>query len=219
MSLATSRDDRSTIRILALGFAAAVHLLTLFLILARHQLVSSPASPILDLELTPRAPLPELRSQPVRREPGWSAKRSAPPPPAEAAAPRAAPQDLNAPSPAPAAPASTPGSSSNLGAALRGSVGCAFAEVLSPAEREACRERLVKGRSSDPSDALPVVSPQARAAFEAGARRDDWIHQPFLAEKPKNGCRPMVVHKDLPVQGGAQSHEDWTTSVVCGKTF
>ena len=77
-----------------------------------------------------------------------------------------------------------------------------------------------------PGAALAVVSPRAAAAFEAGARRDDWIHQPFLAEKPKNGCRPMVVqkepmavHNELLVHGVPQSHQDWTTSVVCGKTF
>lgn len=207
---------------LALGFAAAVHILLLLLILTIRPLVSRPASPILDLELTPRGPLPEVRS--ARRSRGSGRPRSLPAP-AAAAPPRPqvpgvapAPEAFvppAAPSPAPA----SPGAASNLGAILRGSVGCAFTGVLTPEEREACRERLAKGRSSDPDSALPAVSPQARAAFEAGARRDDWIHQPFLAEKPKNGCRPMVVHKDLPIAGAGQSHEDWTTSIVCGKTF
>jgi hypothetical protein len=214
----SSRGDQRAIRIIALGFAAAVHLLVLLLILTRHPLLS-PTAPVIDLELAPRATLPELPSVPARRAPGRpSAARPTPP---AAILPREAPQDLNAPppialpAPAPAAPAASP----NLGAALRGSVGCGFADILSPAEREACRERLAKGRSSDPAGALPAVSPQARAAFDAGARRDDWIHQPFLAEKPKNGCRPMVVHQDFAPPGAAGGHEDWSTSIVCGKTF
>jgi hypothetical protein len=202
---------------LAIGFAAAIHLLFLLLILTVRPSVSLHASPIVDLELAPRALPPEPR--PSRKSRAPAPPRSAPSPTVIAPAPSEAPPPNAAPVREPPPSPGAPGASSNLGAILRGSVGCDFTGVLSSAEREACHERLAKGRSSDPGGALPAMRPEARAAFDAGARRDDWIHQPFLAEKPKNGCRPMVVHKDFAAPGAGQGHEDWTMSLACGKTF
>jgi hypothetical protein len=202
---------------LAIGFAVAIHLLFLLLMLTVRPSVSSRASPIVDLELAPWALPPQPRSS--RRSRAPAPPRSEPSPTVMAPAPSAAPIPNTAPAREPPAPPAAPAASPNLGAILRGSVGCDFTGILSPAEREACRERLAKGRSSAPGGALPAVRPEAKAAFDAGAKRDDWIHQPFLAEKPKNGCRPMVVHKDFAAPGAGQGHEDWTMSLACGKTF
>ena len=218
MSSTVQRYNPKAARILAFGFAAAIHLLALLLILTAHRIVSPPSTPVIDLQLESRTIAPTPRSIPARhsseRKPSVPATIAPLVPPAEPAIPNE--RSASAPSPPSPVPAPAPG----LGAILRGALGCNLGDAarLSPAERQACADRLAKGRSPEPGGALAVVSPRAQAEFEAGARRDDWIHQPFLAEKPKNGCRPMVVHKDLGIPGGGQ-HEDWTTSVVCGKTF
>lgn len=219
MASVVPRYDPRGARALAFGFAAAIHLLALLLILTGHRIVSPSPTPIVDLQLTSTTIPPPPRSVQTRhrseQKPSAPASTGPVPPPAEPAIPSA--RSASALSPASPAPAPLP----SLGGILRGAIGCDLGDSarLSPAERQACADRLAKGRSAEPGGALAVVSPRAQAAFEAGARRDDWIHQPFLAEKPKNGCRPMVVHQDFAVPGAGQGHEDWTTSVVCGKTF
>jgi hypothetical protein len=108
-----------------------------------------------------------------------------------------------------------------LPAVLRGSVGCDFTGILrlSASEREACRGRLAKGRILDADSAIPAINPKAKAAFDESAQRAEIISQPFLAERPKNGCRPMVVHQELAAPGGSRSQQDWKTAIACGKTF
>jgi hypothetical protein len=229
MSSTVQRYDPKAARILAaFGFAAAIHLLALLLILTAHRIVSSPSTPVIDLQLQSRTVAPTPRSvsarRPSERKPSVPTSVAPLVPPAEPTIPNA----RSASAPSPPSPLPVPAPAPNLGAVLRGALGCDLnADGLSPAERQACADRLAQGRSTDPGAALPTVSPKARAAFDAGARRDDWIHQPFLAQKPKNGCRPMVVQKEVfapggfpgGLPGGVLHHPDWTTSLVCGKTF
>jgi hypothetical protein len=108
-------------------------------------------------------------------------------------------------------------SDARLGAALRGSlVGCADldAERMTPSERQRCRDRYaVKGGEG------PVfgVDPKTLALFDANARRANVLTQPFLSESPKNGCRPVITHKDYYVPNS--SKEDMTAGIACGKSF
>jgi hypothetical protein len=110
-----------------------------------------------------------------------------------------------------------PPSDERLAAALRGSlVGCANADEarLTPAERQHCHDSYaLKDRGG------PVfgADPRALALFDANARRANFLTQPFLSEKPKNGCRPVVTHKDYVVPGA--SKEDMTVAMACGKSF
>jgi hypothetical protein len=85
---------------------------------------------------------------------------------------------------------------------------------LSASEQEACRQwarRLGAGFDT----ANLGVDPSKRLAFDTAAKRD-WVQQPFLALKPKNGCVPRVTSvKDLP--GGAP--QDTTVGAACALSF
>jgi hypothetical protein len=117
----------------------------------------------------------------------------------------------------------TPGAADSapaLGSALRGSLaGCAFADLagLSAAQREHCRDRLAANRGAGPDLSGFAVDPVKRAAFDAAADRARVLQKPFLADIPKNGCRPIVAHRDYSV--GGQSRQDYSVSVGCGKSF
>ena len=108
-------------------------------------------------------------------------------------------------------------SDERLGAALRGSlVGCANIgeSSLTPEERQLCHDSYALKDRGGPAFG---VDPKALAVFDANARRANFLSQPFLSEKPKNGCRPIFTHKDYYVPGTGK--EDMTVSMACGKSF
>lgn len=85
---------------------------------------------------------------------------------------------------------------------------------LTPAERRRCRDQLAAYPNGVEERVDFGVDPRKRAIFDAGAKRDRFLQEPFLAEKPKKGCRPRVTEQDVPVNSPAP--QDWTVSVACG---
>jgi hypothetical protein len=136
--------------------------------------------------------------------------------------PQTARATATAPSPTPpgavtALPA--PGVPPGLSQALRRTLGCAQAEYygLTPSERDECRRRaaeLARAGADGPSYGL---APEKQAAFAAEARRADFLQEPFLAERPKKGCKPTVTEHEAGVYGRAAP--DWTASVACAIRF
>jgi len=118
----------------------------------------------------------------------------------------------------PAAPA-TPAANADLAAALRRGLGCDHADfmALTPAEREHCRDRLAAATERASETASLGVEPGKRAIFEAAAERDRFLQHPFLAEKPKKGCRPRVA-ADNPASS-APGPQGVTFGVSCGVQF
>ena len=104
-----------------------------------------------------------------------------------------------------------------LGAALRGSLlGCVDADAtrLTPSERQHCHDSYALRNKAGPALG---ADPKALALFDANARRANFLTQPFLSEAPKNGCRPIVTHKDYYVPNTGK--EDMTVAMACGKSF
>lgn len=127
-----------------------------------------PVAPVMLIELTPRPPRP----RPSPREP------RAPPPRVLARPAEIPPPDAAAPS---IVQPRRPGEA-GVRNALRGRVGCDRAALLAmtSSEREACLDRLAKARETDPKMARLDLDPRGRFATEA---------EPYLARKPKNGCK------------------------------
>lgn len=147
-----------------------------------------PAS--LNPSLTPPAPRPVS----AVASPTPPAPSVAPPPPARDAAP-------------------------GLSQTLRRSLACAHPEDygLTSSEREDCQIRaakLARAAADGPSFGL---SPQKQAVFEAEARRANVLQEPFLAERPKQGCKPTVTEHEGGVVGRAPPN--WTASVACAIRF
>jgi len=93
---------------------------------------------------------------------------------------------------------------------------------LSPSERQDCRDHLAQGHDSGVEAAAFGIDPDKRAAYDAGVKRAAFLQQPFLAEKPKKGCRPHVaglparVRQDVPANLEAP---DWSVSLACAIPF
>jgi len=106
-----------------------------------------------------------------------------------------------------------------LAQAMRGAVGCNHADFLhlSASERQDCRYRLAGLQGAGPATARYGIDPEKRVAFDAGVRRDRFLQEPFLAERPKKGCRPRVTEQDMPVNAAAPT--DWRVSVACAVPF
>ena len=119
---------------------------------------------------------------------------------------------------APLAPSAS-AASSGLASALRRGLGCAHADFmdLSSAERRHCQDRMAAATVGHFETANLGIDPAKRAIFDAGARRDRFLQTPFLAEKPRKGCRPGLTEQD--VGGNAPAPRDWTVSVACGVPF
>ncbi len=159
---------------------------------------------------------PERLSKPTTRGRRPNISQAANTPPAIGRNVGTAPPAMaSIPTPAPAAQ----GVDAGLAAALHGRVGCAHPDAmgLSAAERRDC-ERLARGRGRAFENAQFGIDPRTRAIFDAGAKRDVWFQQPFLAEKPTKGCRPRVTEENLPTNAGRPA-QDWTTGVSCGAPF
>jgi hypothetical protein len=88
---------------------------------------------------------------------------------------------------------------------------------LTPEERQGCRDRFAAGRKGLEAVAEFGVDPRKRAVFAAAAKRDRFLQEPFLAEKPKKGCRPMVTVQSLPANGPVPTGV--TAGVACGVQF
>ena len=115
-------------------------------------------------------------------------------------------------SPLPAAPP-------EMSKALRHSLGCAHADFfgMTPSEREDCQlraARLAGAGKPGPQFGLP---PQEQAAFDAEAKRSNLLQEPFLAERPKKGCKPTVTEHESGVVG--RSAPNWTAGVACTFRF
>lgn len=208
----SSRDRAAAIAISATGHVAVF----VFLFWHLHWRGESEAPAAMDVELA-RPWSPEPRSRPERRaktvRPGRTSSPSpvpsrpfetrppAPLPPGEAAAPVVA-------SPAPPA---------ELARALRGAVGCGHAGYLrmSAAERQACETRMA-GRAGSDGPAFGA-DPRKRAAFDLAAKKEDFLQEPFLAERPSKGCKPRVFEHESGVVGRAPPN--WTASVACAAPF
>ena len=205
-------------RTIAIGVAsAAIHICLLSALaieVTRPSPIGSPepAAIQVTLERLPEpAPTPEQKTLATPR-------KAMPGPGARQAAREAAPAPIVAPTSTPAAPevdASEKAAMGSLVRALRGSVGCSNPDAVSltPAEREACQRQLHAGLE----EAKPIsgIGPKQQAIFDAGAKRDTWWQQPFLAETPTNGCRPRATER-APPRGGGQ---EWKGAVTCAVPF
>lgn len=142
-------------------------------------------------------------------------------PPAELARARAPPPATPA-SPGPSLPVEetpekSPAPDARLGAALRGSLfGRANVAMLNASERQRCHDSYAFKAGDSPGPRFGV-DPKVLAEFDDNARRAAFLSQPFLSEKPKNGCRAVVTHKDYYVPNS--SKEDMTAGLACGKSF
>lgn len=105
----------------------------------------------------------------------------------------------------------------DLAKALRGSLGCEHSDYMrmSPSERRACETRMA-GRAGSEGPAFGI-DPKKRAAFDLAAKREDFLQEPFLAERPAKGCKPRVTEHESGVVGRAAPN--WTASVACAIPF
>jgi len=129
-----------------------------------------------------------------------------------------APPAVLSPTTSPAAPAVS-AAAPGLASALRRHIGCEDADFvqLRPEERQYCRDRLAAATDRALETASLGVAPGKRAIFDLAARRDHLLQEPFLAEKPKNGCRPRVA-ADNPATS-APNPQGVTFGVSCGVQF
>jgi hypothetical protein len=113
-----------------------------------------------------------------------------------------------------------PTNNTRLGLALRGGIiGCSHADMakLTGPERQHCHDVFAANRNDTPDLSRFAVDPVKRAAFDAAAKRALILQQPVLAESPKNGCRPLVAHRDYTVNG--QYNQEYSLVLGCGKSF
>jgi hypothetical protein len=207
---AKSKRRRASARSRTLGVAASVGAHVLFLALlvlgARVPNASNPSRAV-EVQLVSPTP-PKTRPRRAQARAAFSMEQLQSPP--------ATPGAEAAPGP-PAPPWTTPPVAPGL--ALRRALGCDHADYmeLTPEERQGCRDRFAAGDKSLEEVAEFGVDPRKRAIFEAGAKRDRFLQEPFLAEKPKKGCRPMVTVQSLPANGPVPTGV--TAGVACGVQF
>jgi hypothetical protein len=224
--VAGRRRSTARARGLAAGFALAVHLAFVAALLGvpRTALRYSQDATIdaeLIAPLSPRAPpSAPSRPRPDQKPPplsgrsargAWPGQAAEPQTPAPAA-PRAASLPLDRP---PAAGGLGP---PELGAALRGALGCGHTELLhmTSAEREACETRTAAAGRSAVGPQFGV-DPRKQALFDAAADRAAVLQKPFLSERPKKGCRPIVTEQTFAAPGNAPP--DWRLQLACGVQF
>ncbi|HEY2707822.1 MAG TPA: hypothetical protein VGI95_07190 [Caulobacteraceae bacterium] len=211
-NVANSRRVRTRRRALALAVALLVHVGLVLAVLQSRTPDIAPSRPLL-VELSPpwvvRDRRPAATSRSTARPRADLASQSSEPKPLEGVPTVAAPA-----LPSPTVAASVEPNTDALAQALRSRFGCRDAVLanLLATERAGCRDALAKAGGGQFG-----VDPAKLAAFDAGARRADLLKQPFLAEKPKNGCRPFVTHGDHAVAGREDS--DWTIRMACAVSF
>ena len=204
-------------RILAVAIAIGGHLaMVMVFVLERPRLAAAPAT-VIEVQLVPMT----RRSQPI--EPSRRVipqKLAATKPRSSQSAPAVpSPADVHQSPQAPQAVQTTVAAAeadARLASALRGTVGCAAAGLvhLSASEREACEQRA-RRLGAGFATANLGVDPSKRLAFEDAARKD-WLSQPFLAQKPHNGCVPRVSSaSDLPGKAPQQTF----VGVACAISF
>jgi hypothetical protein len=133
-----------------------------------------PIIPILIMPRTPPAPPGAPQPSPIRLHRRHLPHEAAPPTEAPFVAPKEIPTPREPPpaSHAPVQPRITvqPSPGNQLTTALRGGlVGCANPQLLTPAERDRCMERLGRGAAQAPYIA-PPLPPAKQAAFDRAAQ-------------------------------------------------
>jgi hypothetical protein len=213
---AKSKRRRASARSRTLGVAASVAAHVLFLgflaLSARIQQAYGPSHAV-DVQLiAPAAPRARLERVATSAKSRARIRPKAPPAPTTSpiAAPAIPPQ---------ASQPTTPMAPAGLAAALRRGLGCDHADFmnLAPAERERCRDLFAAARGGVSELADFGIDPRKRVIFDSGAKRDRFLQEPFLAERPRKGCRPIVTEHDVPAN--APAPHDWTFSVACGVPF
>ena len=190
-------------RALAVAASVVAHLVFLALLLARlgSELPRDETPP---MEVTLVAPWEKPAPRPA---PAAQPRTHATPTPTRPVETRPEPALVQTPA-APPVIAAAP--APNLGAALRGRLGCDHASLvdLSPAERQRCQERFA--RSSESGPAKPLDLSRGGAIVERS-------REPFLARKPHNGCVPNLDEKERTLLGA--SHSDWSAGIKCAWSF
>ncbi len=212
-----ARRSGASARRRTLGVAASIVVHIAFLaFLALSPGVRERETPVgsIDLQLVPPIPAEAVR----RGRPASTAapaRRRLAAPAAAADSGAAAAAEI----PPPRTRSSEPSEPAGMARALRRSLGCANADFmqLTPEERQHCRDQFAAAASGATVMAELGVDPRKRAIFDAPGKRDRILQEPFLAERPKRGCRPQVTEQDLPVNGSAP--HDWTVSIACGVPF
>jgi hypothetical protein len=190
-------------RVLAVAASVVAHLAFLVLLLA-HLGSALPRDETPPMEVTLVAP---WQKSPL--SPASAARPSTHTAPATTQPKETRPEPALAPPPA-QAPAASPTPAPNLGAALRGRLGCDHASLvdLSPAERQRCQDRFAK--APEPGAAKPLDLSCGGAIVERS-------REPFLARTPHNGCVPNLDQKERSLLGVSRS--DWSTGVKCAWSF
>ncbi len=212
------RGSSSRDRALGIAVSATGHIAVfVFLGWHLHWRGESESPAAMEVELA-RPWSPEPRSHPEHRE-----KAARPPPTASQSTAISPPVEMRPPTiPSRgegAAPVvSPPAAPADLAKALRGSLGCGHSDYLhmSPVERQACATRMA-GRAGSDGPAFGV-DPGKRAAFDLAAKKEDFLQEPFIAERPTKGCKPRVFEHDSAV-GWGRATPNWTASVACAIPF
>jgi hypothetical protein len=213
------RGSSTPTRALAIIFSALVHMAVVsgFLWQLRWRPIEETGG-VLQVELlrqlgerppakekhTPRSrgQAPISRSSPSQTAPRATTSAASPTPPEAEIVP-----------PAPVAP-------QGLSQALRHSLGCAQADYygMTASEREECRLRAVRLARAGRDGTYYGLAPAKQAAFDAEVKRENLLQEPFLAERPKEGCKPTVTEHETAVYG-VRTPPNWTASVACTIRF
>jgi hypothetical protein len=218
MAAASPDRRRSSARAVGIVVSVAVHLGILAALLSQSRWRPPDETPdAIQVELARVSATPaRVAARAVTRS--ASPARGASPPPTKSNSPAEAPPTVREPvipAPQPAVPVPPVG----LSQALRGSLGCAHPDAygLTASEREDCQLRAARLARAGGNAPVYGLSPARQATFEAEAKRSNLLHEPFLAERPKKGCKPTLTEHDAGLVGKGGS--DWTASVACTVRF
>jgi hypothetical protein len=201
--VAEALSARTRVPALAIAVVALAHALFFFLIMPR----GGPAPRLADasavnVQLAPPWHRPSPKTVPPQPDRGGSDKAS----PQTAPSVLTADTDDSRNASAPVVSQAPAGLDEGVRRSLRGLLGCDRTALLTPEERERCRDRLAAaGRQDGPSP--PKLNFDRRGEFAPNA-------DPYLARRPKNGCK-------LGAAGSVSvmEHEGAAAGVWCGWSF
>ncbi len=187
-------------RIAAAVLAIAVHFgLLLLLLLARAPDPAPSPDTVMQVSLAPAMPRPKPSGRPAPAAPRIPPilHRPAQPLPPQLATPPAPAVLAGPPAISPPAPPAKDAGAAGLQRALKSGLGCANADLaaLTPAERDACAERLGKDVANDRP--YPVISPKLKKIFDGTFEckpDDEWCLY-RVGKGPYPGLRGMVRKK------------------------
>jgi len=197
-------------RNLAIAVSVAVHAVVFLALFWKFGTVPTYSeTPVINVELArpfsrkpprPPPPVPQVSLKPERSQPTSPLPVLSQPAPSPEAV-GAVPQPLDATDDA-----------VRLRNALR-TRGCDQAALLnlSPAERQACLDRLAKAQREAGQYGLNL---DKRGDYAASKK-----YEPFFARKPKDGCVPSITQKDVAAVGQGKQKQDWGTGVKCAWSF